>query len=124
MGLTLIEVLISVVILAVGAVLLAQALAKISYAQALAGDRAAVYFLAASTMAEVEVAVQEGSMPEKGQRGSMRLGQQAFVWEATSQALEEDPKAASVILTVSWRRGASTFERRLETVVRVEDEAI
>lgn len=116
-GITLIEVLLSTVILAVGAVFVMQALANISYAHLVAEDQRSASLLAMSKMAEVELAVREGSLSEKGERGHVRIGLQAFTWEATRAALVDDPTRVAVHLTVSWRRGDASFERQLDTIL-------
>jgi len=121
--LTLIEVLLSVVILAVGAVVIMQALVKISYAHTIVEDQTRASLLAMSKMAELELAVREGVFPEKGERGRERMGTQTMLWEATSQAREEDPTLAAVHVTISWRRGSAVGERQLDTLLRPPQDA-
>ena len=118
-GLTLIEVLLSTVILAVGAVFVMQALARISYAHLVAEDQRSASLLAMSKMAEIELAVRAGALSEKGEQGHVRIGLQTFTWDATSAALADDPTRALVHLTISWRRGDAGFERRLDTILRL-----
>jgi len=118
--LTLVELLMSVVILSVGAVFIMQALVKISSAHLMAEDQVQASLLAMSKMAEVELAVRQGGFaedPEQG--GSARVGMQAFTWSATAAPLAEDPTRARVCLTVSWRRGETTGERQLETILKL-----
>lgn len=119
-GLTLVELLMSVVILSVGAVFIMQALVKISSAHVIAENQAQASLLAMSKMAEVELAVQAGAFsedPEQG--GSVRVGAQAFTWSATAAPLADDPTRTRIYLTVSWRRGESAGERQLETILRL-----
>jgi type II secretory pathway pseudopilin PulG len=118
MGLTLIEVLMSVVLLSTGAVFIMQALARISYAQAVAEDRRTVYLFAISKMAEVALAVEQGTLSEDGERGSFRIGPRAFSWNATAEPLDDDPQGASVVLTTAWQRGSADFSHHVTTIVR------
>lgn len=118
-GLTLIEVLVSVVILAVGAVAIAQALAKASEAQAIADDYAAANLLALSKMADVELAFRKGEPVEDGQTGSVRLGLRSFDWQVAAAPLMDDPNTSTVTLVVNWRRGRTPYERRVDTLLRL-----
>ena len=108
----------SVVLLSMGAVFIMQALARISYAQAVAEDRRAVYLFSISKMAEVALAVEQGTLSEHGERGSFRVGPRAFSWEATAEPLADDPQGASVLLTTSWHRGSVDFSQHVTTIVR------
>ena len=109
----------SVVLLSMGAVFMMQALARISYAQAVAEDRRAVYLFSISKMAEVALKGEQGALSEHGERGSFRVGPRAFSWNATAEPLDDDPQGVSVLLTTSWHRGSADFSHHVETVVRI-----
>ncbi len=114
-GLTLIEVLISVVILSTGAVLVVQALARAAYAQAVVERQTAAYLFAMSKMAGLELAIDEGQELKDREAGSFRVENQLFQWETTAEPSRDDPELTTVALHVRWRYGPQTFEQRLET---------
>lgn len=116
-GLTLVEVLVSIVILSTGAVLVVQGLARVSYAQMVAEQRTHAYLFALSKMAELEMAMQEGPLAEHDD-GSFRIGEQAFHWEVTSAEVAGAEEARAVSLEVAWHHGADVFEHRVDTVLR------
>ena len=121
-GLTLIEVLVSVVILSAGAIVLMQSLAQSAHAQAIAEAHIQAYVLAASKLGELELEAARGeSLPER-QEGIVRVGQQTFNWSATATALEASPVQA-VSLLVSWKEGARDYTLRLDTAIRASKPA-
>ncbi len=118
-GLTLIEVLVSLVILSVGAVTILQAMVRISHAQTLAVYQSKAYLFALSKLGDVEVAFREGKDVEERDTGTIRMGEHAFQWELVAIPLVEEPLVRAVSLAVRWRAGARTFQRRFETQLRV-----
>jgi len=121
-GFTFIEVLVSVVILAAGAPLIMQALARVSYAHAVAEQHATAYLFAASKLPEIDLAAREARELKDHEEGSFRVGNQAFEWQVVATPVADDPDLASVLLTVSWGHGANAYERRFETLLRVPEE--
>lgn len=129
-GLTLIEVLVAVAILASSAVGVLQALGTVAHALALGEQRLSAYEFAASKMEELKLeALQiQSSDPDPlkplNTHGSFRLGMQPFRWEVTSQAVSADSGLGSMTLTVGWIRGAQEYENRFSTLFRlpVEEE--
>ncbi len=117
LGLTLIELLVSVAILAMGSVLTMQALARVAHAQMVAESMMAAHLFAASKMAALELASREGEL-EPSASGSVGTGDQALRWRATTEAVPEDPAVRAVSLAVAWRHGAQIYERRLDTWLR------
>ena len=122
-GFTLVEVLVSVAILAVGAPLIMHALARASYAHAVAEHHAQAYLFAASKLSEIELAARETrELKDHYEEGSFRIGNQAFEWQVVATPAADDQDLASVLLTLSWRHGADVYERRFETLLRLPPE--
>ena len=118
-GLTLVEVLVSLVILSVGAVTILQAMVRISHAQALAAYQSKAYLVALSKLGDVEVAFREGRDVEASDTGTVRIGEHAFQWDLASTSLVGEPLVRVVSLAVRWRAGTQTFQRRFETQLRL-----
>jgi type II secretory pathway pseudopilin PulG len=120
-GLSLIELLVSVVILSAGSVLAMQALMRVAHAQMVAEYRANAHLLAAAKMAEVELAFLDGHAPNRPDEGSIRLGDQAFEWYLSAMPAPDESGLWSVTLDVGWQHGTHAFERRLATWLRTPD---
>ena len=119
-GLTLIEVLISVVILSMGSVVIMEAFGRMAQAMAVADDETGAYLFAMSKMSEVEVEFREGRTPEEDEEsGSFRLGERGYEWALRSSTLSEEPPVKSIALDVEWQRGSEMYTRRFETMLRV-----
>ena len=118
-GLTLIEVLVSVAILAAGAVLILQALATGAYTLNVARNRTQAYTFARSKMADLEMALRQGE--ELKTRGRFRMGREQYRWTLHSSATE-DPEFELITLTVAWRQGQHDHESQFSTVRRIEPE--
>jgi len=108
--LTLIEVLISVVLLAGGVVLVMQSFATASEAMARADDRSAAYLFAMSKLADLELAHQEGRDLTARSSGSFRVGRRPFSWRVELAPSAERVGGKLVTLSVTWPRGRSTDE--------------
>ena len=106
-GMTLVEVLLSVVILASATVLILQALARGAVGLAIAANRSRAYAFASTKLADVELSFAQGLNPAP--KGNFRMGDTPFHWElAMSQAIE-DPELQVVTLTVDWNQGRGEY---------------
>ncbi|MBI4355994.1 MAG: prepilin-type N-terminal cleavage/methylation domain-containing protein [Candidatus Omnitrophica bacterium] len=122
-GLTLVEVLLSVVLLATAAVFVLQGLAGISRAMTIAESRNTAYAFSLSKMAELEIAARRGRLPmEQPEHGSFREGRQPYAWTVTAAAVPEHPELASLEMAVHWRQGRDDRALRIETVVSAKPE--
>ena len=121
-GLTLIEVLFSLAILAVGEVLIMQALARGAHALAIAERRSTAYAFAAAKLADLEMSFQQRAEPNMS--GRFGAGQGAFEWRVDSVPQDDQPKLALVTLTVDWRQGKHEYASRFSTVRRLSDEEL
>lgn len=115
-GLTLIEILISISILAFALVLILQSLGRGAYALALAGNRLRAYEFAAAKLGDLELAWRAGEAPKA--KGSFRLGGTAFDWAVLSQPVDH-PELALSTLTIRWDQGRHAQESQVEAVHRV-----
>ena len=122
-GLTLIEVLVSVAILSMGAVVVMQALARTAQAQALAEDRAQAYIVGASKMAEAELSTLAGTALPEHEDGHVRVSEQAFEWSINTVLEAEDPSLQLVMFAVTWQRGQYTYQQAVSTLVRLPQES-
>lgn len=116
---TLVEVLISVAILAIGAVLIMQALARGAFAQALAQHRATAYAFAAAKLADLEMIAAAGAIPASS--GRFWAGQDAFEWQVGAAPLDDAPELQLLTLTVSWRQGRHRYESSYSVVQRAPE---
>ena len=121
-GLTLIEVLVSVVILSAGAVVLTQSLAGAAHAQAVAELRMQAYLLAASKLGELELLAARGEPLSPQEEGVIRVDGQVFDWSATASPLTID-LVQTVQLRVSWRQGSRAYTQQMDTAVRLPESA-
>ena len=111
---TLVEILISVAILATGAVLILQALARGAQALSLARSRAVAYAFASAKMADVELATAQGKdvTPE----GQFRAGHESFHWHLEAVPTADEPELQLVTLTVGWRQGRDAYTTNVSTM--------
>ncbi len=119
-GFTLIEILISVVILASASVLVMQALARGAYTLAVATNRIRAYAFVATKMAELSTSLRQGIAPDRS--GHFRVGRDEFRWYVQSSELPDGPKLELITLTVGWRQGRRPYEARVGMVRRVPTE--
>ncbi len=122
-GLTLVEVLVSVVLIAVGTVVVMQALAKVAQAQAIAEDRAQAYLIASTKMAEAELATMDGTPLSEHDGGHLRVNQQPFDWTLNATTSAEDAQVQAITLAVSWSRGQKTYRQEVSALVRLPQES-
>ena len=119
-GLTLIEVLVSVVILSAGAVVLTQSLANAAHAQAVTESRMQAYLLAASKMGDLELIAARGEVVPAQTEGTIRVGGDAFRWSTIASAPNDD-FVQTVRLQIAWQQGAHAYAQRFETAVRLPE---
>lgn len=119
-GLSLVELMASVVLLAVGSVVVMHALALAAYAQAILERRSGAYLVALSKLAGLELAFREGTALEDRaqEHGSVRIGEQGFIWNVRMAPWGDDPHVRVVDLTVAWREGDQISERPFDTILR------
>jgi prepilin-type N-terminal cleavage/methylation domain-containing protein len=122
-GITLVEVLVSIVILAAGAVGISEALARAADASSIVDGYMAGHLFALSKMAEVEQTARTGE-PVEDQSGTFLVGREPYRWQLTAVPIPDAPTLRTVELAVEWRRGPRTFERRLSTLVSVPDDSL
>ncbi len=123
-GLTLVEILASVVILSFGAVVTMQALGRVASALSVAEYQGEAYLFAMAKMAEVELALRSGQPVEESSQGSFRLGEHLFRWSLSLSTEPINPQFKAVSLTVAWSDGRHAYERHLNTILqRPSDES-
>jgi len=128
-GLTLIEVLISLVIVSTSLVFVLNALAKIAEAQREVEVRSSAYSFLASKMAELEQRVQPQGEMKESVKGNFRANDLRYDWELSTgffgvAPVEGTGQAAAVssplVLTkdfvVGWKRGTEAAAMKLSTL--------
>ena len=117
-GFTLIEILVSVAILASAMVFILQALARSAYTLSVASDRLNAYVVSAQKMADLELALWQRQVPDP--KGHVRLGRQEFDWHVDSSPMSvDDPQLEVVTLTVSWYRDRKPYASQVNLLRRV-----
>ncbi len=114
-GLTLIEVLVSVVILSCGAVAVMQGLARAAYAASVAEQQTAAHVFALSKMSELELAVRRQEPLKPQESGDVRVGEQTYRWEVTAKPISDDSNLQYVSLVVSWSVGLRNYAHEIVT---------
>ncbi len=117
-GFTLVEILVSVAILSIGAVLVMQALGRAASAMVIAEHRHQATLFSVSKMAEVEMSLLQGQELEEHTAGSFQIDEQLYQWSLSSPLNKEDPQRKSVSLVVTWNDGRQTSGHHVETVLR------
>jgi len=102
-GLTLVEILVSVAILAAAVVLIMQALLRGAYALTLAEQRFHAYAFSVGKLADVETALDTGQSLTP--HGRFRMGKDQFTWQLEAVPLPEGPQLELVTLSVGWGTG-------------------
>ena len=118
-GLTLVEILISVALLASAAVLVMQALAKGAYVSALAHDRLDAYTFASAKLADLDVAMAQGLVPDPA--GQFRVGRQLYRWHLDTAPVAEHPWLEQMTLTVDWQQGRHARESHVTAIRRLAE---
>ena len=116
-GLTLIEVLVSIVILSSATVAVMQAMARIAYAQTFAEQESRAFLLGASKLAELELATMRGEL-DRPESGTLFSGAQAYGWDASLASDGTDPYLKTLNLNVHWTYRDREYGQRLATQVR------
>ena len=117
-GLTLIEVLISVILLAGGAVLVMQSFATGWEAIVRADERSRAYLFALSKLADLELANQQGHDLADRTDGSFRAGSKPFAWHLDVPSDEKRLGAPQpVTLSVRWPRGQTSDEAQFSMLL-------
>jgi hypothetical protein len=116
----LIEILISVAILASASVLILQAFARGAYALAAADRRFQAYSFTTSKMADVELALQQGLLPTP--EGEFRKGREMFRWRVETAPSDEDPRFERVTLIVEWSQGRQPYASEVTLLRRLPEE--
>jgi prepilin-type N-terminal cleavage/methylation domain-containing protein len=120
-GITLIEVLVSVVVLAVGATAVAEALARASYAMTVADQYTVSHTFAMSKISDIERAARAGELADEAARGTFQIGPDRYSWEVSTTPVPEQPLLQTVELAVRWNRGLRAYERTLTTLVSLPE---
>ena len=120
-GLTLIEVLVSIVLVSVGAIGITHALVRASYAMNVVEQSSAVQLFTVSKMANLELAVESGDTLADHEDGSFRLGQQQFEWHVDSPPPPEGESMQAVSLNVTWQDGRHEHDRRVQAFIRLPE---
>lgn len=120
-GFTLVEILISVAILASAVVFIMQALARGAYALSLGGNQMRAYTFASAKMADLEVALSQGEDVDK--QGSARSSRDQFRWRVATSPVEDEPQLQLVTLTVEWNQGSRTYESAYSLLRRLPEAA-
>jgi len=118
-GFTLVEILVSVAILAVGSVVLCQALARGAYAVALAKRHATAYLFSISKLADLELMLRQGPLEKTS--GQFGAGRDAFVWKVDAEVSPELPQLQQLKLTVNWKQGDHIYDSELNLVRRIAE---
>lgn len=120
-GLTLIEILISVAILASASVLIMQALLRGAYMLESAKRRTTAYAFAAAKLADVELALLSGEELKTG--GQFWAGREAFRWAVAMEPAPDEPDDLQLVtLTVNWRQGRHPYRETYSTIVPIPKE--
>ena len=119
-GFTLIEVLLSLMVISVGAVFILQALAKIAETFTIAENRIVAYRFTASKLEEIESTPSDKETFLLPQEGAFKEGNTRFNWSWTPRlVLEEDPTLAEASFTVRWKRGVWEYSHQADTLLRL-----
>ena len=118
-GLTLVEILVSIAILATAMAFILQAFARGAYLLAVTKNRMGVYAFASAKLADLELSLLQGGdvRPE----GEFRLGREACHWRVESVP-SDDPELELVTLTVGWRQSRRDYESAFPMVHRIAKE--
>lgn len=100
-GLTLIEILVSVAILASAVVLIMQALMRGSYTLQVAENRLRAYVFSVAKLADLELAMAADHHVKPN--GQFRVGRDLFEWSLETTPSLDDPQLSLMTLTVGWR---------------------
>ncbi|HEX9780015.1 MAG TPA: hypothetical protein VGB20_02240 [bacterium] len=118
-GLTFIELLVAVVVLAAVGVSVMPALGAASRALSVADARTTAQLFAASKLADAELAAQQGREPDESSSGTFAEGGLRYRWAMQAGLHPAGPQLRQVRLSVTWPRGPHTDAYALATILRV-----
>lgn len=131
-GLTLIEVLVSIVILSTAMVFILQSMARVAETQRITEQRVKAYLLSASLMTDSQMAILDAEKLPQDKRGTLREGLDPFSWNLAwipwydtatppPAAGEKLPPTPLVLeeLTLTWQQGSQSPGTALRTLVPV-----
>ena len=120
-GLALIEVMMSVVLLATVSIFVLQAFATIARAQSVSECRLIALDFASGKLEEIQ---RDAAVSEtlEGGSGSFRVGQRRFQWEVGFEPIDWSERIQSANLSVQWRDGTELNVSRFRTFVGVQVE--
>ena len=117
LGLTLIEVLLSLVILATSVTVILQALARSAAALSLARNTLAAYTFSSATLSDAALMLYQRKDPSG--EGSFRQGPELFRWTLTASPWAEAPGVDEVTLEVAWTQSGQAYARSVATLHRI-----
>ncbi|MBI4598496.1 MAG: prepilin-type N-terminal cleavage/methylation domain-containing protein [Candidatus Omnitrophica bacterium] len=104
-GVSLIEVLISVAILAAGMAVILQGLVRSAYTLSVARNRLRAYSFASAKLTEVELGIHQRA--ELRPEGSFRIGRETFRWQLT--VAPATPTTQEAALAVEWQQAGHPY---------------
>jgi type II secretory pathway component PulJ len=113
-GLSFVEILVSLVILASGSVYLLRALASTAKAQSIARQQCEALLFSMAEMGRAEVEYRASGIPDADD-GAFRTADAAFEWDLALQPDALDLQAASAVFSVRWERGGAVYEKKFQT---------
>ena len=116
-GFSLIEILVSVAILAGALALILQGLVRGAYALSVAKHRLQAYAFSTAKMAEVELLARTGEAPTT--EGSFRAGRDNFAWQLQAAPISDSDRLELVTLIVNWRQGQRPYDVRTSLLRRL-----
>ena len=116
-GFTLVEILVSITILATALVFILQACVRGAYMVTQTKYRLSAYAFASAKMADLELAFRQGVVPKAA--GEFRVGQDQFQWHVDTEPASENAQLEQVTLIVGWHQGRYAYESRVATLRRM-----
>ena len=118
-GLTLVELLVTVALLAAAAVGILPGLAVAARVARVLERRSQAYFYAFNRLSELDAAIAMGIPPAEEDTGKVDFGADRIDWRLTSEAAGIDGSLRILRFDLSWPRGKARDTYDLQTIVRV-----
>ncbi len=118
-GLTLVELLVTVALLAAAAVGILPGLAVAARVARVLERRSQAYFYAFNRLSELDAAMAMGLIPPEEDTGKADFGADRIDWQLTSAVAGIDSSLRILRLDLSWPRGKASDTYNLQTIVRV-----
>ena len=118
-GLTLVELLVTVSLLAAAAVAILPGLAVAARVARVLERRTQAYFYAFNQLSEIDTSIAMGQMPAEEDDGKVDFGADRIQWRLTAAPAGSDASLRILHLDLSWPRGKGSDTYGLQTVVRV-----